>query len=308
MAGLKIIRPGLMTTVQDCGRWGFQARGVPVSGAMDVYSHRLANRLVGNGADAATLEVTLLGPQVEFETAARFAVAGADFALTLDETAVPMRQGVDARPGSCLRFGERMRGARAYMAVAGGIDVPLVLNSRSTHVVSGMGGYQGRALRAGDLVPIAGLKPGPTFMDAGLKPGAKSDVGLAFRPARFVLPEGGAKLRVISGTLGDQLAGKRYTVSTRSDRMGYRLDGPAISTGTRAELISSPVPAGAVQVPPSGQPILLMADHATAGGYPIAATVISADLPLAGQLAPGDWISFEPCSLQVADEALGDLR
>jgi antagonist of KipI len=290
---LKIHRPGIFTTVQDLGRWGHQSRGVPVSGAMDVYSHRLANRMVGNADDAATLEITLVGPELEFEAPATIAVTGAEFRLTLDGAAVAMSTPHRVREGSRLKFGERIRGARAYLAVAGGIDVPSVLGSRSTHVVTRMGGLDGRPLRGGDV-----LKKGTGVSSED--PGGKGA-----RP--LFLPEGGATLRVLPGTLGvERLVAHRYTVSPRSDRMGYRLDGaPAFETAT-AEQISAPVGLGAVQVPPSGEPILLMADHATSGGYAIAATVISADLPLAGQLAPGDWLAFRPCSLEEADAALRD--
>ena len=295
MAALRILRPGLFTTVQDCGRWGQQSQGVPVSGAMDASSHRRANALVGNPQDAATLEVTLIGPHIEFVDAAAVAVCGAPFRLTLDESTVPMDEVIAAGPGSCLRFGERMKGARAYLAVAGGVDVPPVLGSRSTHVLTRMGGHDGRALRAGDVLPIGPKK----------KPGTKKEPGTFFRPPFLTLPDGGARVRVIAGALMDELAGKRFTVSTQSDRMGYRLEGKAQSSGgTSAELISSPVPTGAVQIPPAGQPILLMVDHATSGGYAVAATVITADLPVAGQLAPGDWIEFTPCSLAEADAAL----
>jgi antagonist of KipI len=170
-----------------------------------------------------------------------------------------------------------------------------------------MGGHEGRALRAGDVLPV-GLKN---------EPGTKKESGTFFPsvagkrcPEPFLaLPDGGARLRVIAGALIGELAGRRFTVSPQSDRMGYRLDGPArTSRGTSAELISRPVPAGAVQIPPSGQPILLMADHATSGGYAVAATVITADLPVAGQLAPGDWIEFTPCSLTEADDALRMLE
>jgi antagonist of KipI len=287
MAALNIIRPGLFTTVQDCGRWGFQSRGVPVCGAMDMYSHRVANALVGNGRDAAALEVTLTGPHIEFDGPTVFAVAGAEFRLTLDETPVDMNRAVNARPGSCLKFGDRMRGARAYFAVAGGIQVPSVLNSRSTHVLSGMGGHEGRALRAGDVLPIE-----------------KTIEKKGYGPVPLFLPEGGATLRVLPGPYAAALTSQRFRISTQSNRMGYRLEGPASTDAASAELISSAVPVGALQVPPTGQPILLMADHATTGGYAIAATVITADLPLAGQLAPGDWIEFEPCSLEAADQAL----
>jgi len=184
-----------------------------------------------------------------------------------------------------------MRGARAYLAVQGGVDVPVVLNSRSTHIVSAMGGHQGRALRAGDVLPLE-KGSGSPFRAIERK----------WAPGPLFLPDGGARLRVISGEYGDLLAGKRYIISPQSNRMGYRLDGPSLSSGAR-EILSSAVPTGAVQVPAGGQPILLMVDHATVGGYPIAATVIAADLPLAGQLAPGDWVEFEPCSLETADSA-----
>jgi antagonist of KipI len=293
MAAFKILRPGLFTTVQDCGRWGHQAQGVPVSGAMDVYSHRLANHVIGNPANAATLEVTMTGPHVEFLEAAVVAVCGAEFRLTLNDAMVPMNEAIAAGPGSFLRFGDRMMGARAYLAVAGGVDVPPVLGSRSTHVVTRMGGHQGRALRAGDLLPV-GRKKGAVPLS--------TEKGAV--PLFPLFPAGGATLRVIAGELIDRLAGRRFTVSPRSDRMGYRLEGSAEATRVApAELISRAVPTGAVQMPPGGQPILLMADHATSGGYAVAATVITADLPVAGQLAPGDWVEFTPCSLEEADAA-----
>ena len=295
MNALRILRPGLLTTVQDCGRWGHQAKGVPVSGAMDSFSQRLANLAVGNPRDAATLEVTMIGPHVEFSEAAVFAVCGAEFRLELDDSRVPMNQPVAAGQGSCLKFGERVRGARAYLAVAGGVNVPPVLGSRSTHLVTRMGGLEGRPLRAGDLLPVGAMSTGAT----------RSAASLSGIPAQ----EGGAKLRVIAAAFMDQIAGRRFTVSSRSDRMGYRLEGSARATDTRAaETISSAVAVGAVQVPPDGQPILLMADHATTGGYPLAATVITADLPVAGQLAPGDWVEFDACSLEEADARLRALE
>lgn len=154
MADMKVARAGMLTTVQDCGRWGFQDRGVPVCGAMDVYSHRRANRLVGNDPDDATLEVTLIGPEIEFEEPTLVAVTGATFTLSLDGNAVSANSQISAPARSRLRFGDRIRGARAYVAVAGGIAVAPFLGSRSTHLASRTGGFDGRALRAGDRVPI----------------------------------------------------------------------------------------------------------------------------------------------------------
>ena len=289
---LTIIRPGMFTTVQDCGRWGFQARGVPVSGAMDVFSHRLANALVGNSDNSATLEATLMGPEIQFDAASRVVITGGEFRVTLDGASVAMNRAFTVPAGSTLKLGDRLKGARAYVAIAGGIDVPAVLGSRATHVVSGMGGFEGRALRAGDV-----LKTGSDPVTRIIR-GSDPVVSL---------PDGGARLRVIAGPAGlGLLASHRYTVSARSDRMGYRLDGPDAGATPSGEVISAPVPTGAVQVPPAGQPILLMTDHATTGGYAIAATVITADLPLAGQLAPGDWVEFQACSLEEADAALHD--
>jgi len=293
---LNIVRPGMFTTVQDCGRWGFQARGVGVSGAMDLFSHRLANALVGNRDGDATLEITLLGPEVEFQADSTVAVTGADFRLSLNDGSAQMYQVFDVPAGSRLKFGARRRGARAYLAVAGGIDVPVVLGSRATHVVTGMGGFEGRALRAGDIVKQqTDAAPGQRVEKT------KRDY------APLVLPDGGARLRVIAGPRGaGLLTAKRYTILPQSNRVGYRLDGPAVFERPTGEMISTAVPTGAVQVPPTGQPIQLMADHAPTGGYAVAATVITADLPLAGQLAPGDWIEFQTCTLEEADAALRD--
>ena len=168
---LKIIKPGMLTTVQDLGRWGLQSHGVPVSGAMDVLSHRAANRIVGNSESAATLEVTILGPEVEFQSPATVAVSGAEFRLMLDSIEVAMNERFDVRAGSRLRFGERRSGARAYIAVDGGIDVPMTLGSRATHVRTGMGGFEGRALRAGDVVKKKGdaEKGSGAFFEQGRK-------------------------------------------------------------------------------------------------------------------------------------------
>ncbi len=291
---LSIIRPGLFTTVQDLGRWGYQSRGVPVSGALDWFSHRLANLLVGNDPTTAGLEVTLTGPQVQFERATSFAVTGAEFALTLDDQMVEMNQAVDVRAGSVLRFGERMRGARAYISVAGGVDVVPVLGSRSTHVLTAMGGHEGRALRVRDALAQGETVPGSVFEIA---PGAFSKAGPLF-PWR--------KLRVVPVDEGmaKHLTGARFRISSQSNRMGYRLEGATVPTKATGELVSTAVPTGAIQIPPTGQPILLMNDHATTGGYQIAGVVITADLPVAGQLAPGDWVEFETCSVEDADEAL----
>jgi KipI family sensor histidine kinase inhibitor len=293
---LTVIRPGLLTTIQDSGRWGQQDRGVPVAGPMDPVSHRIANAIVGNPSDAATLEITLFGPELRFSHRTIVAVAGADLSCSVDGVAVPLQRATAVAAGSTLRFGERKAGARSYLACAGGVALPKVLGSRATHVLSRMGGVEGRPVAGGDRIPLG------THIGAPI-----------LRPiAPTPLPAGGAKVRVLPGPQDDffdetafgALQSARFTISTQSNRMAYRLTGPPLRRSTDREMISDSTFLGAIQVPPSGDPILLMADRQTSGGYPQIATVISADIPLAAQLAPGDWIEFTVCTRREALTAL----
>jgi antagonist of KipI len=287
---VRVVSPGLFTTVQDLGRWGWQAHGVPVSGAMDARSHRRANALVGNDVTCATLEVTIVGPELAFERGARVAVSGAMFTLALNGREVEQEVAHDVSAGDVLAFGRRQRGARAYVAVAGGFDVPMVLGSRSTHVRSRLGGFEGRALRVGDRLPIGATEAMMRATDARENTSHVSDG----------LPDGGTRVRVLPGPHvswldndGRQLlVSATYRLSAHSDRMGYRLNGPPLGVTTET-LLSTATLAGGVQVPPGGEPILLMADRQTTGGYPIVAAVAADDLGAAGQLAPGDWIAFD---------------
>jgi antagonist of KipI len=267
---------------------------------MDPVSHRVANALVGNGADAATLEVTLLGPELEFDAAAIVAVAGADFALALDERPAPMYEPLAVRAGSRLRFGARAHGARAYVAVSGGITTPAVFGSRATHLISAMGGLGGRALKAGDRIPFgaqaAAAAPSRSRADAALRP-------VHERPAPVRVLAGPQVEFFADGAL-DALQSAPYIVGAKSDRMGFRLEGPVLAHSRGADTISDATPLGALQVPASGQPILLMADRQTTGGYPKIATVIAADLGVAGQLGPGDALAFVVCNMREAMAAL----
>jgi antagonist of KipI len=286
----------MLTTVQDLGRWGHQDTGVPVAGPMDAFSHRLANGLAGNPDTAAALEVTLLGPELEPDADVTCALAGAEFSLEVNGRPVDTRQAFLVPARSRLRFGERRAGARATLAVRGGLDVPEIFGSRATSIVSRMGPFGGRPLAAGDVLPIGNAEALPV-------PG----VGPA-----IPMPGGGARLRVLLGPHDamftrdaiEALLGSRYVVTPQSNRMGYRLEGPVLRHAGPADILSDATPPGSLQVPGSGQPILLMADRQTTGGYPKIATVITADLPLAGQLAPGDWIEFAACSRAAALEAL----
>jgi antagonist of KipI len=268
---------------------------------MDWSACRLANALVGNALDAAALEVTLVGPELRFEKPSVFAVTGADLSASLDGAPLALESPQACAGGSVLRFGERRSGTRAYIAVDGGIDVPRVLGSRATHVVSGLGGIGGRALVAGDHLPL------------GEK---QSNV---IHGPRGSAKERGTRLRVMRGPQDDYfdestfevLQRTRFTISPQSDRMGYRLIAGAERTRSGrpgpfgpGEMISDATFMGGLQIPPSGDPILLMADRQTTGGYPQIATVITADLPLAGQLAPGDWLEFTLCTRVEAITAL----
>jgi KipI family sensor histidine kinase inhibitor len=299
---ITVLRPGLLTTVQDGGRWGHQAEGVPASGALDVASARRANAVVGNDPNAAVLETTLLGPELRVDADVTVAVTGADLNVTLDARPLPLNTPVQGRAGSTLAFGQRRAGGRAYVAFSGGIDVPLVLGSRATHTRSGMGGLDGRPLRAGDRLAV-----GTVPRDARVEP---LDLQVAPLPAAGQA----TTLRVLPGPQRDwfddaaldTLRQTTFTVDPQSDRMGLRLSCTApIARRTLDEMISDATFPGALQVPPSGQPILLMADRPTTGGYPQIAVVISADLSLAGQLVPGDHVRFEMCSMQMARAALG---
>ncbi len=296
-ADLVVIKPGLLTTVQDLGRYGHQAAGVPVAGPMDLFSHRLANQLVGNDGDAATLEITLIGPELIVEADTTMAISGANFEVTCDDRPVVPGASFAVARGQRVKFGRILQGARAYLAVAGGVQTAPVLGSRATHLVSRMGGFHGRALASGDRLPI---RP-----DVGSRPQRKA-IGLTL-PSK-----GRALLRVMPGPQSDwfdadalkTIAGVSFRISPQSNRMGYRLQGPPLARVHDRELISEPLGIGAIQVPSAGEPILLMADRQTAGGYPKIAYVISADLPLAGQLAPGDFIEFHVCTQQEAVAAL----
>ena len=288
---VRVNRAGLLTTVQDRGRWGYQARGVSVAGPMDLFSHRLANAIVGNDADAATLEVTLTGPHLEFADDRIVAVMGAEFEDIPGNTPFP----VSSRQP--LIFGARRSGARAYVAISGGIDVPVLLGSRATHLPSGMGGFEGRALKAGDGVRLGAFNAAPPREG---------------RPYGFSRVSGRATLRVLPGPQTDKFASgalevltsQPYQIHPNSNRVGYRLSGPRLQHALGADVISDATPIGSVQVPASGEPILLMADRQTTGGYAKIATVIAADLSAAGQLAPGDEIRFVICSRAEALEAL----
>jgi antagonist of KipI len=270
--------------------------GVPVAGPMDFYSHRYANGLVGNQDNEAALEVTLMGPELQAEGDVDCAVSGARFELAVNGAPVSMNVAFTVPSGGRLRFGNRLAGARASLAVRGGFDVPLLFGSRATSLVSRMGPFGGRALAAGDVLAV----------------GASARGAIASSAVPMTVPEGGARLRVVMGphhgmfteAARETFLTSRFVITPQSNRMGYRLEGPPLTHVEAADILSDATPIGSLQVPASGQPILLMADRQTTGGYPKIATVVTADLPLAGQLAPGDWIEFAAITRAAALDAL----
>jgi len=292
-----VLRPGLLTTVQDRGRFGYQKFGVPVSGAVDGIALRVANLLVRNPQSAAGLEITALGPQLQFLADVVAALTGAEVKVDLDGAPVPWYQSFLVRAGQTLDVQTCARGLRSYLAVAGGIDVPVLLGSRSTCLAASFGGFQGRALAAGDVLGV-GSPSGP------LRDLARRDVPEAWR----LREESPGTLRVVLGPQDDAFTedGLRsflestYVVTQHADRMGCRLDGPEIAHRESADIISDWVPMGGVQVPGDRKPIILLADRQTTGGYPKIATVIGPDLPLVAQCRPGDRLRFQAVSVAEA--------
>jgi antagonist of KipI len=292
----RVVKPGFFSSVQDLGRFGFQRFGVPVSGAMDKHAFVCANVLVGNTTNDACLEVTLIGPELESLNPVQVAVAGADFAVLVNGEVAPMWETLNVKKGDTITFcGSAESGCRAYLAVRGGIDVPVVLKSRSTYVRGGFGGYEGHGLRVDDVLQ-AFAPPRPLkekrALPAELVPKYESeftvDVVLGPQEDMFTVE-------------GDEtFLSQAYTVTTESDRMGYRLDGAVVGHRGAAEIITDALIPGAVQVPGSGKPIVLMMDAQTTGGYPKIATVTTPDVSRLGQAKPDDKIRFRKVSLTEA--------
>jgi biotin-dependent carboxylase-like uncharacterized protein len=297
MDAFEVVQPGLLTTVQDRGRYGYQKYGVPVSGAVDDIALRLGNRLVGNPSDAAGIEITVLGPTLRARADAVIALTGAETRAELDGARIPHATSLRVRAGQMLSIGRCIRGLRCYLAVAGGIDVPVLLGSRSTNLVARFGGFQGRALAAGDVLAV-----GP--------PAAPSEdlAGRTVPPRWYPGFESPVTVRVVLGPQADGFTseglgtflGSAYQVTQQTDRMGCRLDGPTITHRGAADILSDWIPLGAVQVPGNGQPIILLADRQTTGGYTKIATVIAPDLGRVAQSRPGDSIRFQAIGPEAA--------
>lgn len=299
---ITVLNPGLLTTVQDMGRVGYQQFGVSVSGVMDPRAAATANILVGNPEDEAVLECTMLGPQLRFDAANTIAITGGDLTASLDGQPLPTYRVVAVQAGQTLRFQAPKTGCRAYIAFTGGLDIPEVMGSRSTYLKAKIGGFQGRKLQKDDVISFRA-------------PGTPKNLSERYIYPEFV-PRPVYTVRVVMGPQDDAFTpqgiatflGEIYSVTNEFDRMGCRLDGPVIEHVTDGNIISDGIAFGAIQVPTEGKPIIMMADRQTTGGYTKIAAVISADFRLLGQLKAGDKIRFEKVSIQEAQEALLNQR
>jgi len=302
---MRVVKPGSLTTVQDLGRPGLGRFGICPSGAMDATALRAANRMVGNAETAAALEITLLGPTLLFPAGAVVAVAGSLFEARVDERAIEPWSAARIDAGATLRIGGSRDSARCYLAIRGGIDVPRVLGSRSTHLAAGFGGFEGRALRSGDVLPIGIGAEAPLrrLRAEAIEPRSAQAV-LRFVP--------GPQQHAFTAQSIERFASESFSVSPRSDRTGIRLEGVPLTHRAGADLLPEGLVTGSVQVPADGGPIVLGVDHPATGGYVKIATVISADL---GQLAyakPGDRLRFEETTVEearrLAQESASRLR
>ena len=302
---VRVLSAGYLTSVQDLGRAGFRQSGVSVGGALDSHALRVANALVGNDDNAAGLEATLGKVRLQFEDRRIVAWGGGAFTVRINDEELPPGHAAQIGSGDELLLTAPTTGARAWLAISGGIDEPLVLGSRATDLRGKFGGHEGRALRDGDLLPL-----GAAYLEVAWKDGRISEWGAPTPWAS--IDAHGAVLRVVQGADWDRftveaqraLLSGAYTVTPDSDRMGARMEGLELKRLEASDLLSEAVAPGTLQVPPNGQPILLLADCQTIGGYPKIAHVITVDLPLAAQLWPGDAVRFREVSLAEAQDLL----
>lgn len=323
---ITVLRPGLLTTVQDLGRYGYQRYGVIASGAMDTCSLRVANLLVGNAETEAGLEITLLGPVLRFENDMLAAITGGDLSPTIGGTPVPLGRPVYIKKGSVLTFGRSRSGCRAYLAVAGGYQIAAVMGSKSTYLRAGIGGYQGRALQAGDVLAV---NPPPAALQLSRQLSGRAAHGPVAYPPWYA---GGERpgpeaepvtVRVMPGSQFGEFTEESqakfrdsvFTVTPQSDRMGYRLAGPALLLTAPLEMVSEAVALGTIQVPPDGMPIILLADRQTTGGYPKIGQVAQVDIARVAQIKPGGKIRFAEITVHEAarlyrerEQAIAGLR
>ncbi|PID23406.1 biotin-dependent carboxyltransferase family protein [Sporosarcina sp. P7] len=296
---VNVLNAGLLTTIQDIGRTGSQKFGVLVSGAMDSYSMRVANLLVGNEEREGVFEITLFGTMLQFEEDTLIAITGGDLQTTIDGVPVANWRPLIVKKGSILKFGFAIEGCRAYLAIAGGIDIPVVMGSKSTYLVAGIGGFKGRALQQNDHLSFGQLTESNDKVFTLIEQVGTPDWNVPHHP--LISLASTQTIRIIEGTeyqnfddaSKQRLVREPYVVTPQSNRMGLRLEGQALSLTEKLELLSEGVTFGTIQIPPNGKPIILMADRQTAGGYPKIGQVITADLGSLSQVKPNAKLHFK---------------
>ncbi len=294
---IRVVKPGMSTTVQDLGRYGYAHLGISPAGAADALSLRIGNLVVGNNEGAAALEMTLLGATLEFQERAVIAICGAGCEGKIGDVRAPCYEPIEVATGTVLRCGSIARGARTYLAVRGGFYVPVVMGSRSTDIRGGFGGFQGRRLQASDSLSVGSNSERPATR---LRAGALEQL----REAGPIRVTAGAQRDWFTPASYSQFLSSTYIVSEQSDRAGLRLKGEAVPLAESKQLLTDGIPLGAIQVPQDGQPIILFVDQQTTGGYPKIVNVISADMHRVGQLRPRDEVRFAETSIPDAIEAL----
>ncbi|NHM33264.1 biotin-dependent carboxyltransferase family protein [Neobacillus terrae] len=311
---LTVVKPGLLTSVQDLGRYGYQKYGVIASGVMDQLSHRISNILVGNEENEPTLEITLLGPVIHFDKDTLISICGGDLSPSINGDPVRIWRTIFVKKGSKLSFGPAITGSRAYLAVAGGFVVPKVMDSKSTYLRAGIGGFEGRAFKAGDSLPfnLPGELSKVLFEYMALQAGDKPFIEMDWSVASDLIPlhQKDPSIRVMKGKhyplfsqeSKEKFFSQTFEVTPQSDRMGYRLKGSFLQLENPGELISEAVSFGSIQVPSEGNPIVLLADRQTTGGYPKIGQISSVDLPIIAQAKPGDHISFSEVTHETAQQ------
>ncbi|OPJ64757.1 biotin-dependent carboxyltransferase family protein [Clostridium chromiireducens] len=310
---ITVLNPGLLTTIQDLGRSGYQKYGVIVSGAMDTYAMRLSNIVIGNKENEGVLEITMVGPVLQLQKGILFSIAGADISPTIEGKAVPMNRPIYIKEDCILKFGACKSGCRSYLAVAGGFDIPIVMDSKSTYLRAQLGGLEGRALTKNDVINVGikstissriasklmEIKCDGDFIAASwhvkgyAKKKCENTVIRVFEDRQF---------KYISYESINKFFCSEFNIDTKSDRMGYRLYGPKIEFKEKLEMISEEVSVGTIQIPPDGNPIILLADKQTAGGYPKIAHVASVDVQKIVQLKPNEKVTFKKITLKDAEK------
>lgn len=313
MNGITVLTPGFLATLQDMGRFGYQKNGVIVSGAMDTYSMRLANILVGNDENEAVIEITMLGPSLGLSKGSLICIVGADLSPRINGRKVPFSRPIYIREDCILEFGACISGCRCYLAAAGGFDIPVFMESKSTYLRAKIGGKEGRALQKNDVLKLGNISE--LSMKIIKKIITEADLNESFAFSSWYAniyknqSSGTAVIRVFEGRQFkcfskesiEEFFNSPFSIDSKSDRMGYRLNGPKIELEDKIEMISEEVSFGTIQIPPDGNPIILLADRATAGGYPKIAHVAAYDLPKLVQLKPFDKIKFKKITIREAE-------